>query len=272
MNHSTSILRMSPICFGPVKNFTGLFSAASGVFLIRSTNALCSFSKVEMTSWSEAGAGGILFKSIAPSSACALAFSSITKFHARSFALLLLACGLMSAFWGGNALRTLIVVGNSRSSTFRNCSFSVMAPPWSSALRFARRAALVEELRGDGLSGEPGSPSQRQVYTTLSGRSHLTTGPHRLSASPFGEGERGGTRIRVRSLPAPRWSARLYLILYHFPWPERDYQDTARRTHRRVARPPVPRCAAAGGSGDGGRPRLPGFRDGPGDHAAHLLS
>src|SRR5207247_11237711 len=82
-----------------------------------------------MTSGSEPGAWGILPNSIAPSSACSLAFSSVTNIQARSFAVLLFACGLMSAFAAGDALSTLIVVGNSRSSPPKNCAFSVVAPP-----------------------------------------------------------------------------------------------------------------------------------------------
>src|SRR5205823_11765657 len=104
-------------------------------------------------------------------------FSSITKFHARSFALLLLACGLMSAFWGGNALSTLIVVGNSRSSTFRNCSFSVMAPPWSRAL-----------VRG-------GSSFRRQVYTYVGGRSRRRP---REGAGTIFAFAAGSTRLYLR--------------------------------------------------------------------------
>src|SRR2546430_4189722 len=39
MNHSRSILRTSPICFGATKNFTVLLSSVSGVLRIRSTRS-----------------------------------------------------------------------------------------------------------------------------------------------------------------------------------------------------------------------------------------
>src|SRR5207247_1550459 len=66
MNHRTSILRMSPICLGPVMNLTVLFSSASGVCLRRSTNAVCARSYVEITSGSVAGGLRQLVEAVAP--------------------------------------------------------------------------------------------------------------------------------------------------------------------------------------------------------------
>src|SRR5213596_4065054 len=60
MNHSRSILRTSPICFGATKNFTVLLSSVSGVLRIRSTNALEDCSYTATTSVNVAGALGIL--------------------------------------------------------------------------------------------------------------------------------------------------------------------------------------------------------------------
>src|SRR5256886_15912749 len=56
MNHSRSILRTSPICFGATKNFTVLLSSVSGVLRIRSTNALEDCSYTATTSINVAGA------------------------------------------------------------------------------------------------------------------------------------------------------------------------------------------------------------------------
>src|SRR5207245_3323559 len=102
-----------------------------------------------MTSWSVAGAAGILPNSIAPSRACSPAFCSVTNVHARSFALRHLVCGLRSALPGGKAFSTLIVVANSRSAAPRNCSFSVMAA--SVVIRESTRlddASQLVEARG----------------------------------------------------------------------------------------------------------------------------
>src|SRR5205809_2561968 len=142
MNHSRSILRTSPICFGATKNFTVLLSSASGVRLTRSTKALEDFSYVAITSGNVAGAGAILPNSIPPSSACSLAFCSVTNIHASSFAALHLACGFRSDLAAGYALSTRIVVESSFSSWLRNCSFSLMV---SSPLRGRgfRRVRLV---------------------------------------------------------------------------------------------------------------------------------
>src|SRR2546427_8809267 len=86
MNHSRSILRTSPICFGATKNFTVLLSSVSGVLRIRSTNALEDCSYTATTSVNVAGALGILPNSIPPSNACSLAFCSVTNIHASSLA------------------------------------------------------------------------------------------------------------------------------------------------------------------------------------------
>src|SRR6266566_7107867 len=114
-----------------------------------------------MTSGSEPGAWGILPNSIAPSSACSLAFSSVTNIQARSFAVLLFACGLMSAFAAGNALSTLIVVGNSRSSTPKNCSISVIAPPQVGEARVPVGAPAVRREIKPAVS-EPSHPLREQ--------------------------------------------------------------------------------------------------------------
>src|SRR5437016_10422408 len=135
MNHSRSILRTSPICFGATKNFTVLSSSASGVRLIRSTNALDDVSYVAITSPSVSGAFGIFPNSIPPSSACSLAFCSVTNIQARSFAALHLACGFRSDLAAGYALSTRIVVDSSFSSWVRNCCFALMIfLPFSAAL------------------------------------------------------------------------------------------------------------------------------------------
>ena len=161
MNHSRSILRTSPICFGATKNFTVLLSSASGVRLTRSTKALEDFSYVAITSGNVAGAGGILPNSIPPSSACSLAFCSVTNIHASSFAALHLACGFRSDLAAGYALSTRIVVESSFSSWLRNCSFSLMV---SSPLRgrgFPARPARSSTARCTPASSEvppPGTP------------------------------------------------------------------------------------------------------------------
>src|SRR5437870_4810315 len=117
-----------PICLGATKNFTVLLSSASGVRLMRSTNALEDFSYVAITSGNVVGAGGILPNSIPPSRACSLAFCSVTNIHARSFAALHLACGFKSDLAAGYAFSTRMVVETSFSSWLRNCSFSLMVP------------------------------------------------------------------------------------------------------------------------------------------------
>src|SRR5438132_5653086 len=135
MNQRTSILRSSPICLGATKNFTVLLSSASGVLRMRSTKALDDLSYAEITSDSVSGGFAILPNSIPPSSACSLAFCSVTNIHARSFADLHLACGFRSDLAAGYALSTRIVVDSSFSSWVRNCCFSLMIfLPFSAAL------------------------------------------------------------------------------------------------------------------------------------------
>src|SRR5438128_4707366 len=225
MNHSRSIFRTSPICFGATKNFTVLSSSASGVRLIRSTNALDDFSYVAITSPSVSGAFGIFPNSIPPSSACSLAFCSVTNIQARSFAALHLACGFRSDLAAGYALSTRIVVDSSFSNWVRNCCFSLMiCLPFSAALDetgdFSKHpvhpvscfcfassdvsnscvstsSVALPRSRNSTVtkvSGASGSLSQRQVYTGLLGGSTVSF----LAAwsTP------GGQRVELR-LPEP---------------------------------------------------------------------
>src|SRR5690242_18871638 len=206
MNQSTSILRKSPICLGATKNFTVLLSSASGVFLIRSTNALDDFSYVEITSSIVPGAFAIFPNSMPPSRACSLAFCSVTNIQASSLADLHLPCGFMSALALGYALSTLIVVGSSRSSAPRNCSFSVIGhlliqvchyASFTTSVSFSKHlvhpiswrwrwssvgnsscvrtnsVALPRPRNSTVTSVSPasGSSSQRQVYTSFRGGS-----------------------------------------------------------------------------------------------------
>src|SRR5437773_231771 len=201
MNHSRSILRTSPICFGATKNFTALLSSASGVRLTRSTKALEDFSYVAITSASVSGAFAIFPNSIPPSSACSLAFCSVTNIQARSFAALHLACGFRSDLAAGYALSTRIVVDSSFSSWVRNCCFSLMIRfslsqwPWTRRASFSKHpvhpvscfcfassdvnnscvstsSVALPRSRNSTVtkvSGASGSLSQRQVYTSFLG-------------------------------------------------------------------------------------------------------
>src|SRR3989475_6914649 len=84
MNHSRSILRTSPICFGATKNFTVLLSSVSGVLRIRSTNALEDCSYTATTSVNVAGALGILPNSIPPSNACSRSEEHTSELQSQS--------------------------------------------------------------------------------------------------------------------------------------------------------------------------------------------
>src|SRR5712691_3274666 len=96
--HSTSIRRTSPTLFGPVGIFIVLFSSASGVLRIRSMSERWRFSYVVITSFSEAGAGGVGWdRSMAPASAPSAKDASATKVQARSLADRHSSCGLRSA-------------------------------------------------------------------------------------------------------------------------------------------------------------------------------
>src|SRR5213592_3427283 len=193
MNHSRSILRMSAICLGATKNFTVLSSSASGVFLMRSTNALEDCSYVEITSPSVSGAFGILPNSIPPSRACSLAFCSVTNIHASSLADLHLAWGFRSALALGYALSTFIVVGTSFCNAPRNCSFSVMA----SSLRGMRhRLPIIRRPACDDPADRHAAP-QWEDTSQVSSRGDLHRRP--LDAEPRGprgaaDGVSGGAR------------------------------------------------------------------------------